>query len=172
MNLATVCTNVHPESKKSRSSRGDPAYPVIVVFTHCKKWSLFHIFYCAKMSKCIFTWCKQTVHWYNALSKACRNRDFRRTGALRFIRSKLKKPLTPVTQYCHIHRVLYTEFQAFYPVVRTGSPTLPHQQEGVAVGVAYPPFGSKGRDTLACRGRGGGTQYRRWATRSGTLGIL
>jgi|688.fasta_scaffold778411_1 hypothetical protein len=44
----------------------------------------------------------------------------------------------------------YAEFQAFFPIVRIGSP--PQSQ----VSVAPPPFGSKGRDTLACGGGGGG----------------
>ncbi len=41
----------------------------------------------------------------------------------------------------------HTECQAFCPVVQIGSPN-PHRQESVAP----PPFGSKGGDTLGCRG--------------------
>jgi hypothetical protein len=53
----------------------------------------------------------------------------------------------------------YTECQAFFPVVRIGSPT-----KGVA-----PLFGFKGRDTLSCGGGGGRTQFRRRDRHSGTL---
>ncbi len=61
----------------------------------------------------------------------------------------------------------YAEFQAFFPIVRIGSP--PQSQ----VSVAPPPFGSKGRDTLACGGGGGGgTQFRRRDRHSGTLCIF
>jgi hypothetical protein len=47
----------------------------------------------------------------------------------------------------------YTECQAFFTVVRIGSPE-PLTSKGV---LRSPPFGSKGGDTLACGGGGGGT---------------
>ncbi len=50
------------------------------------------------------------------------------------------------TQKSLAKKLKYTKCKAFYPVVRTGSPT-PHPQENV---------GSKGGDTLACEGGGGG----------------
>jgi hypothetical protein len=66
----------------------------------------------------------------------------------------------------------YRECQAFFPVVRIGSP-LPHPQGNVA---PPPPFGSKGRDTLACGigGGGGGPILTNGQTLwySGTLCIL
>jgi hypothetical protein len=48
--------------------------------------------------------------------------------------------------YCYTE---YTECQAFFPVVRM---EFPHPLRSVAP----PPFGSKGRDTLACWGGGKG----------------
>jgi hypothetical protein len=57
----------------------------------------------------------------------------------------------------------YTERQAFCPVVCP--PPLTRKR------VLLPLFGSKG-DTLACGGRGGGTQFRRRDRHPGTLCIL
>ncbi len=46
----------------------------------------------------------------------------------------------------------YTECQAFFPVVRIGSPHPPGS-------VAPPPFGSNGGGTFACEGENGGPNY-------------
>jgi hypothetical protein len=63
----------------------------------------------------------------------------------------------------------YTRCQAFCPVVGNGSPHPLTRKR-----VLRPPVGSKGGDTLACGGSGGGgrNQFRRRDRRSGTLSVV
>jgi hypothetical protein len=62
-----------------------------------------------------------------------------------------------------IHNRVY-RVKAFSQVVRVGS-THPLPPRGVA----FPPLGTEGGDTLACGGGDGGTQFRRRDRHSGTV---
>jgi hypothetical protein len=52
-----------------------------------------------------------------------------------------------------------TEYQAFFPVVRIGTPPL--TRKGVLLGLLLLPLGPRGETHLLAGGGGGGTQFRR-----------
>jgi hypothetical protein len=109
--------------------------------------------------------------------KAFQNQSESKENKIRFLNDATRKRvkvrfLNQCPKKFTKREILSTEHQVYRVPGSLSSSELGPRPPHPKGSVASPPFGSQGEDTLAYRGEGRGTQFRRGDRHSGTLGIL